>query len=114
MRTKKEKENEMVDLSKYTAGTACKKLGEGLKKMGYEVAIWDPKESKENGYPECWYLISEEVPYEGLVCLSNGGSIYCGEWDNYDYKRKPEFKITDAKKYYCEPYYTYMLGFVEN
>ena len=108
---KNEKGETMVDLSKYTAKTAAKKLCAGLIKMGFEASLLDPKKSEANGWGAGWYVISEGVPYDGLVCLSLGGSIYCGEWDNYDYKRKPEFKITGADKYLAEPYHTWWLGF---
>ena len=39
MRTKKEKENEMIDLSKCTAKTACIKLYKGLKKDGFDAFL---------------------------------------------------------------------------
>ena len=99
-----------VDLTKYTAGTACKKLAQYLEKDGYEVTVWSPKESVENGYGAVWYLISEELPYEGLVWLSMGESMYTEPWTS---NGKPEYKIHDAEKYYCEPYYSYMLGFIK-
>jgi len=100
-----------IDLSKYTAKTAATKLTEGLRKLGFEATLFDPKKSEKAGWGKGWFVISEEAPFEGLVCLSMGGSIYCAEYDNYDYKQPPEFKITNADKYVAEPYYSWCLGF---
>ena len=108
MRTKKEKENEMIDLSKCTAKTACIKLYKGLKKDGYDVYLLKPEEAEKNGWGKAWYCGMDGGPYEALVWLSLGESMYTEPWTS---NGKPEYKITGAKKYVAEPYYSYCLGF---
>tara|TARA_Y100001973_G_C4966520_1_gene217464 strand:- start:97 stop:423 length:327 start_codon:yes stop_codon:yes gene_type:complete len=107
----------MKDLTKYTPKTACKKLHEGLIKLGFDATLIKPEEAKKNGWGCAWFIICEEAPFEGLASLSLGGSLWSGElgyYDNNNNYRKPEFKITGAEKYTAECYNNWNIGFYPN
>ena len=107
----------MKDLSKETPENAAKRLYNGLDKMGFNPSLLNPKKAEKNGWGKAWFVLCEEAPFEGLVSLSLGGSIYAGERGYYDTEgnyRKPEFKITDADKYVAECWNNWNIGFYPN
>jgi len=95
--------------------TAAKKLCKWLKETGgWNAELVTPDSAKNNGWGNGWYVVCEECPYEGLVCLSLGGSVYAGEFGYYypngEYK-EPEVLMCDNDNWIAEPYYSWALGF---
>ena len=107
----------MLDLTKYkSCKGAATALAGWLNEQGWRAVAISPKESVKrvaegaNG----WHVLCEECPYEGLIALSLGGSVYAGAYGYYDdngnYK-KPEVKMTNSDHWIAEPYYSWALGF---
>ena len=96
--------------------TAAKKLVEGLVAMGFESAkVLSPEKSESCGYGAFWSVLMECGPYEGLVALSLGGSIFAGETGYYDSNgnyKEPEFNL-ESEHWIAECYNSYVLIFAE-
>ena len=107
----------MVDLTKYkTPAAAAKNLAKWLNEQGWSACVWSPEESKKMIDPnaDAWHVACEECPWEGLIALSLGGSIYAGEFGYYDSNgnyKEPEVKLTGSKHWVAEPYHGWNLGF---
>ena len=100
------------NISKYkNIKTAATKLWEGLSAYGWNPILMEPKRSEECGYGHNWSIVMEEGPYEALVSLSLGGSLYAREdgYHNADGEyREPEFNVQGADGWYleCANHYT--------
>ncbi len=92
--------------------TAAKKFAKALRADGYEDAVAiDPKRCAECGYGNSWAVICEDAPYEAMVWLSMGESMYTEPWTS---NGKPEYKLMGADNWYTEPYNSYVLCFVKD
>ncbi|QDP50115.1 MAG: hypothetical protein Unbinned4311contig1001_5 [Prokaryotic dsDNA virus sp.] len=102
-----------TNIAKYKSpATAAKKFAEGLRAFGFEDAVAiDPKRCAECGYGNSWAVICEDAPYEAMVWLSMGESMYTEPWTS---NGKPEFKLLGADNWYTEPYNSYVLCFVKD
>jgi len=105
----------MLDLTKCKRPkTAATKLYKYLCKLSklcgqtpeMEVKLLSPEDSDRLGYGKCWRVMWESGPFEWAVCLSGGESLYGSEGMRGD----PEVNI-DSRDWFCEPYYSFDLGF---
>ena len=104
----------MIDVTGYkTCAGAAKAIVKALHKLGYpEACVLKPEDNSLSG---CWAVILDGGPFEALVCLSLGGSMYASELGYHDSDgnyREPEIKMTGAENWYAEPYYSWHLDIV--
>lgn len=115
-----------IDITHLPAKEAAQKLYEWCcelsKKDGQnpeiEVRLLAPDRSKELGYGECWRVMWESGPFEWAVALSNGGTAFGPENNDYSYKKPPEVILwkdgPNEGGWFAEPYYSFDIGFIED
>tara|TARA_Y100000401_G_scaffold39542_1_gene30030 strand:- start:1329 stop:1646 length:318 start_codon:yes stop_codon:yes gene_type:complete len=102
-----------ITLKKYkTPAGAAKAFYAWCKENVSEYAqVYPPAKAKEYGYGNNWCVMCEEMPYEGMVWLSLGESMYTEPWTS---NGKPEVDMIDQDWGFAEPYNSYVLCFVKD
>ena len=93
----------MINVAKYkTIAGAAKGLAKALVKLGYEDAVvWTPEDADYRGYGKGWAVYCESIPYDGMINLSLGESMYTEPWTT---NGKPEINLMCNDVWYAEPY----------
>ena len=102
----------MINVAKYkTIAGAAKGLAKALVKLGYDGAVaLTPAVAEDYGYGKGWAVVCESVPYEGMILLSMGESMYCEPWVG-PYDSKPEINLMGNDNWFAEPYNSYVMCF---
>ena len=94
-----------------TPAGAAKGFAKWLKANVSENAeVLTPARMEACGYGDTWGVMCEEMPYEGMVWLSLGESMYTEPWTS---NGKPEIDMMNQDWGYCEPYNNYVMCFGE-
>jgi hypothetical protein len=99
---------------KTTAGAAKalhKHLGDVYGEIGGKTAVlWTPDDSEARGCGRVWRVMWEEGPHEWALCLTGGTSMFASELGKWS-MGNPEVVLTGGEHWWCEPHYSFDLGF---
>jgi hypothetical protein len=91
----------------------CEKSRELGQDPAIETALWSPEQAAARGYSKSWMVCWESGPYDWAVALSLGSAYTAGETGRYSEPDR-EVQMLGANGWFCEPYYSFNLSFIED